>query len=181
MAVCYFNKDFDSEHKYRCEYEISSEQIVVTVDYDISEEVQAVNGIKAFGPNTKYANRDVLIVDHEKSISYLLKDAYYIGSSIVYGNPDGGAKTKFVTSVYFFCNDHEALASLKKTPKISSITIVSKDLLSFISESSVSRIEYEDKLVISLNKKSDGEKRQIGKNNIKTINFFNILHKNNIY
>ena len=169
MAVCFFNKDYDNKHKYRCEYEISSDQIIVTVDYDISEEVEAVDGIKSFGPNTKYANRDVLIIDYEKRTNYLLKDAYYNGSSFVYGTPDGGAKTKFATSIYFFCNDYESLASLKETPKVSSITIVSKDLLSYISESSVSRTEYEDKLVIDLNKKSYGETRQIGINNIKKI------------
>ena len=169
MAVCFFNKDYDRKHKYRCEYEVHTDKIVVTVDYDVSEEVEAVNGIKTLGLNREYAKRDILVVDHEKKANYLLKDAYYYGSSFVYGTPDSGTKAKYATSIYFFGNDYESLVNLKETPKIKNITIVSKDLRKYIAESSISRIDYDDKLVINLYKKSEGETRQIGTNNIQKI------------
>lgn len=169
MAVCFFDKEYDSNHKYKCDYEVMADEIVVTVDYDITKEVEAVNGVKAIGPNIIYANRDILIVDHNNGINYLLKDAYYNGSSAVYGSPDGGMKTKFVSSVYFSSNSFQSLAGLKEMPKVSSITIVSKDLLRYLSESSINRTEYEDKLVITLNREVEGEKRHIGTNNIKEI------------
>lgn len=169
MAVCYFDRVYDNEHKYKCDYEVLDGEITVAVDYDIMDEVAPVNGIRAVGPDTEYANRDILIIDHDKKINYLLKDAFYNGSSSVYGNPDGGTKTKFTTSIYFYSNYYTGLADLKETPKISSITIVSRDLLKYISERSLSITDTEDSLVINLDKKGKKETRQIGTVNIKEI------------
>lgn len=169
MAVCFFNNSFDNDNKYKCEYEVLSDHIVVTVDYDITEEIEVIDGIKTFGYNTDYTQRDILIVDHDKRINYLLKDAYYQRNSMIYGSPDDGAKTEFVSYTYFRSQSFESLSNLKKTPKVSSITIASKDLIKHISSKSVIETEFEDKLVINLNRKPDEEKRKIGTNNIKEI------------
>lgn len=169
MAVCFFNRIYDNNHKYICNYELSTDEIICTVDYDITDEVEPVNGVRAIGPNTEYTNRDILIVDYDHGISYLLKDAYYCGSSSVYGNPDGGSKTKFATNIYFYSNSYQDLFELKETPKIDRITIVSKDLMGYISDSSISRTESKEKLVIKLSKESNREIRHIGSNNIKVI------------
>ena len=172
MAVCFFGKTYDSDHLYKCEYEKRRDQIVVKVDYDISEEIEAVNGIKSFGPNTKYEDRDILIIDHDRKSNYLLKDAYYSGQSSVYGSPDGGTRTTFTSDIFFHSKSYQALAELKDTPKIKTITIVSEDLKKYIAESSLTRIEDEDKLVISLRRKASGESRKVGAHNIEEI----ILH-----
>ena len=169
MAVCFFNNFLDNEHKYRCEYEVLTDQIIVTVDYDITEEIEAVGGVKTFGSNIEYTQRDILIADHDKRTNYLLKDAYYQRNSMIYGCPDDGAKTVFVSYTYFRSQSFESLVDLKKVPKINSITIASNDLLRYITSNSVSKIEYEDRLVINLNRKADEEIRRIGTNNIKEI------------
>ena len=167
MAVCFFGNDY--EHRYKCEYEALSDQIIVTVDYDIKNEIEDVNGVKAFGINTKFDNRDILIADHDNKINYLIKNACYNGVSSVYGTPDSGSKTRFASTMFFSSESFQSLAELKETPKVSSITIVSKDLEKLVTETSVSRVEYEDKLVISLNRRPNGETRQIGSHNIKEI------------
>lgn len=169
MPVCYFNGIYDETHKYNCEYEVQTDQIVVTADYDITPEVQDDKGFIAIGSYAEYAKRDILIVDYGKGLSYLLKDAYYNGQSTVYGNPDGGSKTSFATSIYFYSNSHQLLADLKETPKIRSITILSKDIINYLSSSSVNKTNYEDKLVISLDKDAEKEIRHIGTRNIKDI------------
>lgn len=169
MAVCFFGRDYKEEHKYKCEYEVLGDQISVAVDYNIMDEIEAVNGVKSFGINTTYDNRDILIIDQEQKVNYLLKNAYYNGVSTVYGSPDGGSKTKFKADMIFSSKSYQALADLKETPKINSITIVSKDLNRLVPDSSINMINYEDKLVINLNKDSNGETRRIGSLNIKEI------------
>ena len=169
MAVCFFNRIYDNNHKYICNYERLTDEIICTVDYDITDEVEPVNGVKATDPYTEYTNRDILIIDYSQGISYLLKDAYYCGSSSVYGNPDGGSKTKFAANIYFYSNSFQALTILKEIPKIDSITLVSKDLIRYISDSSISRTESKEKLVINLDKESNHEIRHIGSKNIKDI------------
>ena len=166
MAVCFFNEDYDYKHRYRCEYEVLDDCISVTVDYDISEEIEVINGCRSFGPKTEFSNRDILIVDHYKKTNYLLKDAYYDGSSSVFSNPDGGSKTRFTADICFRSNSYNSLADLKATPKVSSITIVSDDLKRYIIDSSVEKTVYEDRLEIILKKYPNGETRQIGANNI---------------
>ena len=56
MAICYLNSDYNN--KYSCNYEIHDSGIDVTVDYDITDEIKAIDGVKAFGNNTEFANRD---------------------------------------------------------------------------------------------------------------------------
>ena len=85
MTVCFFNDDYD--HKYSCEYEIVDQRFCVTVDYDIDDEIEAENDIKSFGPSTEYKSRDILIVDQSAKTNFLLKDAYYAGSTSVFGSP----------------------------------------------------------------------------------------------
>ena len=59
MAVCYINKDYDN--RYDCEYEFKDNVVEVVVDYEIMDEVEAVNGIKSFGSQTEFISRDILI------------------------------------------------------------------------------------------------------------------------
>lgn len=52
MAICFFNTEYDK--KYDCEYEINKDGISLTVNYDVHEEIPAVNGVRTFGANTEF-------------------------------------------------------------------------------------------------------------------------------
>lgn len=78
MAVCYFNDNYDK--KYKCEYENKNGSIEVTIEYDIISEIELTkNGIRMYGTNTKFKERDILIIDSSSKTNYLLKDANYYG------------------------------------------------------------------------------------------------------
>mgnify|MGYP000223160647 CR=1 FL=1 len=47
MAVCFFNKNYTE--KYKCNYEIKDTIIKIEAEYDITEEIEAINGVKFFG------------------------------------------------------------------------------------------------------------------------------------
>ena len=51
MPVCFFN---NQEKKYRCEYRIDHDGIEVIVDYNITEEIEEIDGVRSIGINTKY-------------------------------------------------------------------------------------------------------------------------------
>ena len=52
MAVCYFDDKY--EEKYNCLYEVKDNVIEVTVDYNIMDEIPAINGIRSYGSNTEF-------------------------------------------------------------------------------------------------------------------------------
>ena len=72
MPACYFNND--SENVYGCEYKLIDGHIEVEVDdYDIMDEVEAVNGMKVYGSNTEFALRDIMIIDYHAKKNYQVK------------------------------------------------------------------------------------------------------------
>ena len=87
--------------KYDCQYEVKQDGIEIVVNYDIDEEIPTINGVRTFGSNNEFKERDILIIDYQTKMNYLLKAAYYSGHSEVIGNPDGGYKTKFFARYYF--------------------------------------------------------------------------------
>lgn len=50
MPVCYFNNDFD--HKYKCQYNICDDYLDVSVEYDIENEGEPINGVRYFPNDT---------------------------------------------------------------------------------------------------------------------------------
>lgn len=68
MPVCFFNSDFAT--KYSCEYEIKDGRIEINVDYDISFEIEPIDGMRLYGDNTKYVSRDILVVDYQGKKNY---------------------------------------------------------------------------------------------------------------
>lgn len=72
------------------------------VDYDIEKELECTDGVTIIRNEIEYDERDILIVDYKNKKNYLLKKAYYIGHTNIYGTPDGGTKTRFQTQVFFF-------------------------------------------------------------------------------
>lgn len=167
MPVCFFDDDYN--RKYNCEYEIVDNFIEVTVDYDIGDEIEGINGVKVFGNNTEYAERDVLIVDYENKKNFLLKKAYYTGHTNVYGSPDGGSKTKFQTQVYFLHRDFNKLVELKENPKVKKIKIYSPIINDCIGFPSLTTRDNAEEYIISLNKNKTPMNVEINSNYIKNI------------
>lgn len=157
MAVCYFNKDY--EKIYNCKYEKKNGGIEVTVEYAIADEIKPnKNGVTIIGYNTQYKKRDILIVDSNSKMNYLLKEAGYSGGKELYGPPDGKVTTKFFSSCYFFHADYSKLTDLLETPKSKKIRIYSNIVNEFIGSPSVSKEEFEKEYIIRLQK--EPEKKQ---------------------
>lgn len=166
MAVCYFDEKY--EEKYDCKYEIKDDGIEVIVNYDIMDEIPAINGVRTYGSNTKFKNRDILIIDNETRMNYLLKAAHYCGYSEVLGSPDGGYKTKFSTRYYFKNGNYEKLCNIPNN-NIRKIRVYSKLINEFIGYPSLSKEETENEYIIKLKRDAIKQKIEINSNNIKSI------------
>ena len=167
MAVCYFSRDY--KKKYNCEYEIKDKIFEVIIDYDIMDEVESVNGIKAFGNDTEFIDRDILIIDYNNRKNYLLKNAYYCGHSSTYATPDGGTKTKFHACVVFEHNDYKKLAELLDTPKIKKVRLHSKSVNDLIGYPSLILTESKEKNTVELYKNKEHNRVEVNYNNIKSV------------
>lgn len=167
MAVCYFNDDY--KKRFNCEYELNGKGIEVIVDYEINDEIPSVNGVKSFGKDTEFDERDILIVDYTNKRNLLLKNAGYRGHTEVWGTPDGGSKTKFYSSCYFTHGDYDKLCELPRTPKVKKIKIFSNVINNFIGCPSLSTIESEEEFTISLKRESQTKQIELNRNYIKNI------------
>lgn len=167
MSVCYFNNDFNKS--YRCEYNLKSDEFEVSIEYDIKQEVDPVNGVRYFSSTTQYKKRDIIIVDHKNRANYLLKNAICRGQSSVYGSPDGGYNTKFVCLTYFKHSNFEKLFDLPSIPKIKKIKIYSYLINDIIGNPSLSRIENKDDYIIKLKRESQKKTIDINQHNIRNL------------
>lgn len=85
---------------------------VIFFEYAIDDEIKPdKNGAITICSNTQYKKRDILIVDSNSKMNYILKDASYSGGKELHGPPDGKATTKFFSSCYFY---HENYNKLKE-------------------------------------------------------------------
>lgn len=167
MAVCYFDDKY--EEKYNCLYEVKDNVIEVTVDYNIMDEIPAINGIRSYGSNTEFKKRDILIIDYQSKMSYLLKNAQYWGHSEIIGTPDGGDSTKFVATYYFKNSNYKKLCDISKGCGIEKIRVYSNMINELIGYPSLSRKETEDEYVIELKRKTVKQKLEINKNNVRSL------------
>lgn len=167
MAVCCFENDY---HKtYKCNYEIKERNIEIEAEYDISDEVEPVNGVKFFGSDTEYRERDILLIDYENKKNILLKNAYYVGYSNVLGTPDSKTVTKFQSSVYFEHGELDKLALLPATPKINRIKVFSKSINDLIGYPSLVIKKSDNEFSINLSKVNCSKSVEINSNNVKRI------------
>lgn len=164
MAVCYFNDKYDE--KYDCQYEIKDDTIEVVVKYDIMDEIPAINGVRTFGSNTEFKKRDILIIDNQARMNYLLKAAHCCGHTEVLGSPDGGYKTKFTTRYYYKHGNYEKLCDISNSENIKKIRVYSKMINELIGYPSVSREENGNEYIIRLKKDAEKQKIEINKDNI---------------
>lgn len=167
MAVCFFDTNY--EEKYRCEYELKDNHIEIIVEYDINKEIEFVNGIRSFGMNDEFRERDILIVDSGKKKNYLLKKAYYAGHTMVLATVDGGVKTKFRANIIFEHGDVECLCKLPVTPKISKIRVYSKMINDVIGHPKMETYRDDEEYVISLSKKAKEKSVDIGTRGIERL------------
>lgn len=166
MAVCYFNDKYDE--KYDCQYEIKEDLIEVVAKYDIMDEIPAINGLRTFGSNTEFKKRDILIIDNQARMNYLLKAAHCCGHTEVLGSPDGGYKTKFSTRYYFKNGNYEKLCNILNN-NIRKIRVYSKLINEFIGYPSLSKEETDNEYIIKLKRDTIKQKIEINSNNIKSI------------
>lgn len=167
MAVCCFEKNY---HKtYKCNYEMKTSTIEVEVEYDISDEVESVNGVKFFGSNMEYRKRDILVIDYENRKNILLKNAYYAGHSSIVGTPDSKTVTKFQSSVCFEHVDLDKLALLPATPKANKIKVFSKSINDLIGYPSLVIKESDSAFSVNLSKVNCSKSVEINCNNVKRI------------
>ena len=167
MPVCFFNSDYDA--KYGCEYEIKDGMMKIIVDYDVSDEIETIDGVRIYGSNTKFAPRDIFIVDYHSKKNYLAKQAFFSGINSVFGTPDSGTKSSFQSSIFFEHGDIEKLSLLPETPKVSKIKIFSKSILDWIGCPSLEIVKTDTSHTIKLSKEYDGTSIDINGNNIKQI------------
>ena len=167
MPICYFNQDY--ENKYRCEYSITNDDFNVEVEYDIHNEIPYIDGVKCFTTNTKYDNRDILIIDYENKKNYLLKNAFYSGGPTILGNPDKNSTTIFQSNVYFSHIDFNKLIELKINPKISKIKIFSKIINYLIGYPNLEEIKTDEIYSINLSRCKKEIIKSINKKNIKNL------------
>jgi hypothetical protein len=167
MAVCFFNKNYTE--KYKCNYEIKDTIIKIEAEYDITEEIEAINGVKFFGVNTEYKTRDILLIDHQNKKNILVKDAHYAGNCSVYGTPDGGKKTKFQSRIYFEHAMLEKIDLLPVTPKVNKIKIYSKCISDLIGYPSLTTKMSDNEDVLVLSNEDSSKNIEINRNNIKRI------------
>lgn len=167
MAVCYFNDKYDK--KYDCQYEVKQDGIEIVVNYDIDEEIAAINGVRTFESNNEFKKRDILIIDYQTKMNYLLKDSYYIGHSEVIGNPDGGYKTKFFSRYYFYDKYYEKLCDLSKDNNIKKVRVYSQIINELIGHPSLYKEKNENEYIIKLKKDTIKQKVEINKNNVRSL------------
>ena len=107
MAVCYMDGNY--KISYPCTYEIREDLLEIKAEYEIEEEIEAVNGVKIWTSSMEFRKRDILLVDVQNKKNYLLKNAWYAGNSAAYNSLDGGVFTTFQSNVYFEHRDAERL------------------------------------------------------------------------
>ena len=167
MSTCFFNNNANST--YSCTYEIVDGELSVSIEYDIHTEIESVNGVVSFGPNTSFEERDIYIVDYDKHCSYLLKNASYHGMTQVIGSLDGYNNTLFKTRFFFKHRDIDRLCKLQDNPKIKTLKIYSPDLIDYYGCPSFTQQKNDNQIVYNLDKKPTGISLEIGTNNIKKI------------
>lgn len=167
MAVCYFNDKYDE--KYDCQYEVKKDGIEIVVNYDIDDEIPAINGVRTFGSNTEFKKRDILIIDYQTKMNYLLKNAYYCGHSEVLGTPDGGYKTRFFSRFYFGDKNYEKLCDLQNGNNIKKIRIYSNIINELIGYPSLYKEENKNEYIIKLKRDTSKQRVKVNLNNIKSI------------
>jgi len=167
MPVCFFDANYDN--KYTCDYEIKEGVLEVEVNYNIMDEVPVINGMRKLGTDTEFKTKDILIVDYHLKRNILAKNAWFAGTSGVWGTPDGGSVAKYRANLYFEHSDSEKLANLPQTPKAKKIKIFSKAILDWIGMPSLEHKKTNSYVSYKLSKEYEGASIEINKNYIKQI------------
>ncbi len=167
MSKCYFDNNL--QIGYPCEYSIDENVIKVNVEYDVSEEIEAVDGVKVWSSETKFEERDIMIVDENNKQSFLMKSSYYCGLNNRLGTLDDKVVTSFATGEYFVSNNHRRLCDLVEKPMVNAIKVYSKVITECYGHPSVEMSKNEEEVKILLSKIQKTQSAEICKNNICSI------------
>lgn len=166
MSVCFWDKD--RENKIKCSY-IEGNGITVTAEYDISDEVESVNGMKIWSTTTKINNRNILIADPENHCYILAIDAYYAGNSSRYGSLDDIETTVFKSDSYLKSSSLEDIYNVASDTSFTKIRVYSKEITRHYGNSSVTLTKSEDETIIEMKNKTEPIKALIETNGIKEV------------
>lgn len=167
MAVCYFNKKYDK--KYSCKYEIKEDGIEVVVDYNIIDEIPINDGVRAFGESTEFEKRDILIIDYQSKMNYLLKNAEFCNYSESIGTPDGGYKTTFFSSFYFYDKNLKKICNIINDKNIKKIKIYSRTINDFMENPTFYKEQNNGEYIIKLKRNNMNKVVKINENNIDSL------------
>lgn len=176
MAYCYFDKNFNK--RFNCTYEIKEDYIALEVEYDITDEIEAKNGVKVVSSNHLYKKRDILVVDANNA--FLLKNAFYSGYEKVHKRLFQHCITRF-KSYWYFEGDVGGLENFEEKVKISGFSIMGP----FINDLAQSPRLLDDDdgeiIHIKYKDKSNLKTIKINANNIKSITLDSYLNNSFSY
>ena len=165
MAKCYF--ECDIKRGYPCEYEVVDEKIIIKVDYDIGDEIEEINGVRAWPASPTFKQRDLLVVDGNEKKSLLIKNASYSGMNSRFGSLDDISITSFMAYEWFESADLQRLLQLyDESLKVKSIKIYSETISEYYKHPRVTMNKKADELNIHLSKEKKTESVSINHNNI---------------
>lgn len=168
MAICFFNNNLSE--KYRCTYQIDEEKICVNIEYEIENEIPCINGVRFIG-SYDYATRDILIVDSDEKLCYLMKSAFYVGNSSRYAELDSAFITSFQSSIYFSNTRYDKLIAIPDNPRCSSLRIFSNSFIGMMGMNSYKRHSSVNEEVITLSRVKEDVDFDIITDKIKSIKF----------
>ena len=166
MSVCFLGAD--RQTKYRCTYE-SEDGITLYVEYDISDEIESVNGLKTWSTSTKFPSRDIIVADPDTKSYILVKNAYYNGNTMRIGSIDDRTISKFKSDSFFKCNTLDSVLALSQEKSFSRIKIFSQEVNRQIASPSLSYVRTDEITQIGLKNKRENECVPININNIDSV------------
>ena len=166
MSICFLGTD--RQTKYRCTYELD-DGITVSAEYDVSDEVETVNGLKIWSTATKFPPRDIIVADPDSKSYIFVKNAYYNGNTMRFGSIDDRTISKFSADSFFKCNTLDSVLFLSEEKSFSRIKIFCKEVNRQIGSPSLSYTRTDETTQIGLKNKQQNECVLINNNNIDSI------------
>ena len=166
MSVCFFGTDH--EKKIKCSY-IEENGITVNAEYDISDEVESINGMIIWSTATRINSRNILIADPENECYILVIDAYYAGNNSRYGSLDDKKISIFKSNSYLKSISFDDVRKAASDTSFTKIRVYSKEITPYYDKPSVTLTKSKDKTIIEMKKYSEPAKSLIETNGIKEI------------
>lgn len=166
MAKCFFDGNIEVFHS--CTYSIS-DRIIVNIEYDIGCEIESEDGIRTWGDSTKFANRDIMVVDSDTNKVFLIKNAFFSGVNYKWASLDTKHTSSFSSFDWFIANSCDQLLQIKNSPTICAIRIYSKSILQYHNDHCINVEKNDENIFITMKRALSTECSSVGSNNVKEI------------